>query len=248
MQAREPQAGFGPRSAVRARAPQPGGQDPFIILGLLVGWVAVLPGVVAGPTVRAPTRFRWGLAGVLIGIQLMVASGVGSEERFRAGTMDLTLAGGYSVSHKVGQAETVPAYHLMPHFGYILTDEHGPGWLRGNFELLAEPTLIHLENRDPATVAGLAALGRWVFAGWSGVRPYVEAGAGVVGGQVNLPQMNCDVNFVVEAGPGLLLFVSRTAAVTVGYRFHHVSNADLCSRNRSLNSSLFTVGLSYFFR
>ncbi len=173
-----------------------------------------------------------------------------SEERLRAGTKDVTFAAGYSVSHKIGQSgevETVNGFHLLPHVGYVLTDEHGPGWARGNFELLAEPTLIYLEDGDSATVGGLAALGRWVFAGWAAARPYVEVGVGVVGGEVNLRQTTCDVNFLIEGGAGMLFFVSSNTAVTVGYRFHHMSNDQRCSQDLGLNSSLFTVGVSYFF-
>jgi hypothetical protein len=55
------------------------------------------------------------------------------------------------------------------------------------------------------------------------------------------------VNFLIEGGPGVLFFVSKDTAVTVGYRFQHISNADRCSKNQGLNSSLFTLGLSYFF-
>lgn len=33
--------------------------------------------------------------------------------------------------------------------------------------------------------------------------------------------------------------------LTVGYRVHLVSNADLCDRSRGLNSSLLILGVSY---
>ncbi len=197
-----------------------------------------------------PLGRRW-LVGVLVGAHTLAFAGVAAgQERLRAGTTELTLAGGYSVSHKIGGSrdlEAVNGLHLLPHFGYVLSDEHGPGWVRGNFELLAEPTGVHLEDGDAATVAGLAVLGRWVFAVWPTVRPYFEVGVGVVGGQVELRHTNCDVNFLVEGGPGMLFFVSSNTAVTVGYRFHHMSNAQRCSQDLGLNSSLFTVGVSYFF-
>ena len=45
----------------------------------------------------------------------------------------------------------------------------------------------------------------------------------------------------------MLLFMSQSTAVTVGYRFHHLSNAHLCSKNIGLNSSQFILGFSYFF-
>ena len=193
----------------------------------------------------------WRPFGLWVALQILVLMGLADgEERFRAGMKDVTLAAGYSISHNLlntGNPEKVEGVHLLPHFGYVLTDEHGSGWMRGNFELLVEPVLIHLEDGDSATVAGWSTLGRWVFTGWSVARPYFEVGLGVVGGQVNLPETNCDVNFVIQGGPGVLFFVSRTTAVMGGYRIHHVSNSALCSKNRGLNSSLFIVGLSQFF-
>jgi hypothetical protein len=58
----------------------------------------------------------------------------------------------------------------------------------------------------------------------------------------------CDVNFILEGGPGLLIFLSDRTALTVGYRYHHVSNGSKCTPNLGLNSSLFILGLTHFFR
>ena len=174
-----------------------------------------------------------------------------SEERLRAGTKDLSVSGGYSISHNIAHfkdVETVEGFHLLPHFGYVITDQHGAGWVRGNFELLAEPTLIHLAASNSATVVGLSVLGRWVFATGPVARPYFEVGLGVLGGRVNLRETNCEANFIIEAGPGVLLFLSEATTVTVGYRFHHISNAGACTQNLGVNSSLFTLGISHFFR
>lgn len=194
----------------------------------------------------------WPVVALLVGGQLFGwADAADSQERLRAGVVDLTVVGGYSVSHNISSIEnleTVEGFHLIPHLGYVLTDEGGPDWVRGQFELVLEPSLIRLEASKSATVAGVAALGRWILDnGWR-ARPFFEAGLGVVSGHVNLRQTNCDVNFLVEAGPGLLYFLSPTTAVTVGYRFHHMSNAGICSKNIGLNSSLFTFGISYLFR
>jgi lipid A 3-O-deacylase len=97
-------------------------------------------------------------------------------------------------------------------------------------------------------VSGAAILPRWVFAASPRVRPYLEAGAGILGGQINLPLRTCDVNFILEGGVGALFFVSERVALTAGARFHHVSNADLCSQNVGVNSVIGIVGISYFFQ
>lgn len=200
----------------------------------------------------ASRRSGWRLTGVLLMASMALGpAGAGAEERFHSGSTELTVGGGYSFSHTTvggSDVEGVDGFQFLPHFGYFLTDEHGPGWLRGNFELLAEPTLVHLTSKsESATAVGLSALGRWLFATDWIVRPYLEAGLGILGGQLDFRQTNCDVNYVIEGGPGVVVFLSERAAVTAGYRFQHVSNGGACDKNLGLNSSLFVVGLSYFF-
>ena len=189
-----------------------------------------------------------GVVGCVIGLGVLAATPAVGEEQLRAGAKDVSLAGGYSMSGQLGpdRGDEVRGLHLLPHLGFVVTDERGPGWVRGNFELLAEPTLIHLDQGD-STAVGIAFLGRWLFAGWGRVRPYFEIGAGVLGGDVDVPGTSCNTNFILQGGPGVLVFVAPSTAITLGYRFHHISNAHVCGDNLGLNSSLFVVGLSYFF-
>jgi hypothetical protein len=148
-----------------------------------------------------------------------------------AGALDWTMAAGGGASLPKGDLETVTSIHLLPHLGYFVTGEVGKGALRWNFELLVEPTLIYLDASNSATVLGGAILPRWVFAGLGRVRPYLEAGAGVVAGEVELRQTNCDVNFLFEAGAGALVFMTDRVALTLGARYHHLSNGDRCRDN-----------------
>jgi opacity protein-like surface antigen len=189
--------------------------------------------------------------GAVTAVVFLAVAGEGlAQERLRAGIWDVTVAGGYAVSHQVGPAkglESVETLQFLPHLGYMVTDEHGPRWLRGNLELLAEPAVLRLDASNSATVAGLSTLVRWIFATGPVVRPYVEAGLGVLGGEIDLRQSNCDVNFLVQAGVGAMLFVADRAALTAAYRYQHISNGDQCSKNIGINSSAIVVGVSYFF-
>ncbi len=191
------------------------------------------------------------MGALLVGMLMAAGGPAGAEERFRFGTKDVTLAGGYSFDLRLNSdtaTESVDGFQVLPHFGYFLTDEQGPGWVRGNFELLVEPTLVHFSSKSSsATAGGLALLGRWVFATDWVVRPYFEFGLGVLVGQLDFRQTNCDVNYIIEGGPGLLWFLSDQAAVTASFRLHHVSNASTCTNNLGLNSGLVTVGISFFF-
>ena len=191
---------------------------------------------------------RWLVIGTL-GVTTLIATPV-SAQSIGAGQLELTLAvgGGRSLPRDDPEVQPVTSYNLLPHLGYFVTDEVGPRWVRGNLEILLEPTLIYLDGVRTATVVGAAVLPRWVFAVSPRVRPYVETGGGVVGGEVDLRQTNCDFNFLFEAGAGAMMFLTDRVALTVGARYHHLSNGDRCAKNAGINSVIGVVGISYFMR
>jgi hypothetical protein len=195
---------------------------------------------------------RLSAAVLLVGLLHLAASSAGAQEpRFKFGDVDLTIAGGYSLSHDtVGEEESehVDGFQFLPHVGIFLSDQLGEPGIGGNFQLVVEPTVVHLKtDSESGTAVGVATLARWVFATPWVVRPYLEAGVGILAGNFNLRQTNCDVNFIIEGGAGLLWFFAERTALTASYRFQHISNNDSCDNNLGINSSLFTVGLSYFF-
>jgi hypothetical protein len=176
-----------------------------------------------------------------------VSAAAAADRPFSAGTFAVEGSAGYSTSHRLpdfAELETVRGAHLFLRLGIVATDEWGPGWTRGNLELFAEPTVAFLHDGGDFTIGGLSLIVRQLYRGWGAFRPYVEGGAGVLGGDIDLPQTSCDVNYGLQAGPGALLFFGERTAVAFGYRFLHVSNARSCGRNLGLNSSLFTIGVA----
>jgi hypothetical protein len=189
---------------------------------------------------------------LVVGALQLAAGPAGAQApRFKFGDVELTLAGGYSRTHTtVGEDETedLDGFQFLPHVGIFLSDEHGEPGIRGNFKLVIEPTVVHLRNdSESGTAAGVTTLARWVFTTPWVVRPYAEVGLGVLGGNFDLRQTNCSINFIIEGGIGLLWFFTERTALTASYRFQHISNASTCDFNLGINSSLFILGVSYFF-
>src|SRR5262249_57805751 len=163
-----------------------------------------------------------------------------------AGTIELGIAGGYSVSlnneqvvlenGQIVDLKTVYGIHGLLRVGWLVTDEHGPSLLRGNLELTLEPTYIHLDSATSANLYAGALLARWLFAGNGNIRPYLQGGAGAIDGRIGLRTGDCELNFLLEGGPGLVLFISKHTAIDVGFRFHHMSNGSRCSPNFGVNS------------
>jgi hypothetical protein len=188
-----------------------------------------------------------GVVGLAVALGALPRAG-GAQQAVPAGTVDFGVGAALLTSHQTHpDTETLTGFAGLAHVGYVATGEKGTGWLQGQLELLLEPTLIHLGDDESATLGGAVGLARWIFTGTGPLRPFVEGGVGVVGGQADFRQTNCDVNFIIEGGPGVLVFVAPRVALTAGYRFQHLSNSGICSKNLGLNSSVVHVGLSYFF-
>ncbi len=52
-------------------------------------------------------------------------------------------------------------------------------------------------------------------------------------------------NFAIDYGAGIQVFTSPTSALTVGYRYFHISNADIAG-NPGTDANLFFIGISRF--
>ena len=183
---------------------------------------------------------------------ILAAPAAAGEPWLGAGIKEFAAAGGFSSSHDIsGTATGITAMHILPHYGWFVTNPGGPRWvprwLHGSLELIAEPTYLKINRDESTNFVGPTAVARWVFGVGGRIRPYVEAGVGALVGESGTIQTNCDLNFSLQVGTGVLLFWSERSAVTVGYRLHHLSNGNLCEGNRGLNSALFILGISSFF-
>jgi lipid A 3-O-deacylase len=187
-----------------------------------------------------------------VGLSTLVATAPATAEgpgALTAGTIAVGIAGGVSASFNdpPDDSKTVYGYHGLLRLDAVVTDERGPGVFRGNLEVGLQPMYIHLDARpSSADLVGGAFVTRWLLTGNDTLRPYIEVGGGVIGGRAGLRTGNCDVNFVLEGGPGVLLFVGKHTAIDLGYRYHHISNGGRCG-NDGYNSNMGVVGLSYFF-
>jgi Lipid A 3-O-deacylase (PagL) len=107
---------------------------------------------------------------------------------------------------------------------------------------------IPIFDRETTYGAGLTPLGLQLdFANGSRVHPFVHVNGGglIFSKSVPLPDAG-QFAFVGEAGTGVRIFTSERRAVTLGVRFHHISNGDRAGSNRGLNQFVFYGGFSVF--
>jgi hypothetical protein len=103
-------------------------------------------------------------------------------------------------------------------------------------------------SRETAYGVGLtpAAL-QLDFANGSKVHPFVHINGGFLVFNKSMPIEDAgQFALVGEAGGGVRIFTSERRAVTVGVRFHHISNGDRLGSNRGLNQFVIYAGFSIF--
>lgn len=103
-------------------------------------------------------------------------------------------------------------------------------------------------QRDTAYGAGVTPLGLQLdFANGSRVHPFVHVNGGllVFNQSVPLPDAG-SLALVGETGGGARIFTSEHRAVTLGVKFHHISNGDRAGSNRGLNQFVIYGGFSIF--
>jgi len=103
-------------------------------------------------------------------------------------------------------------------------------------------------NRETAYGAGLTPLGLQLdFANGSKVHPFIHVNGGFLVFNKSMPIEDAgSFAFVGEAGGGIRIFTSERRAVSIGVRFHHISNGDTSGSNRGLNQFVIYAGFSVF--
>jgi len=193
---------------------------------------------------------------LLVGSAMAFASDAQAEDSpqahtiVRAGTIEAGLVTGYLQGNETftSVSSNRSALYVLPRIGMVLTPEVGKGFFAGNLELLFEPLYAHYFKPFGASAAGgslvlkynLLSFGRWM--------PYWDFGLGMLWTNLapRIPEQSTQFNFVMESGPGLHYFATERVALTIGVRFHHISNADIGDRNLGLNSVLAYAGISVF--
>src|SRR5215510_16097117 len=103
-------------------------------------------------------------------------------------------------------------------------------------------------HRETAYGAGFTPLGLQLdFANGSKVHPFAHVNGGFLYFNKSVPIEDAgQFAWVGEAGGGVRIFTSERRAVSLGVRFHHISNGDRQGSNRGLNQFVFYAGFSVF--
>jgi lipid A 3-O-deacylase len=120
-------------------------------------------------------------------------------------------------------------------------------WYRGNAELIAELWGGIQYRPLRRLLFGLTPLLRYNFATGSPWVPFINGGVGIAYTNIGGPDLSDGFQFSVQVGAGVHYFFREDTALTLQYRWFHLSNAGLNRPNTGLNSQIIYTGLERFF-
>ena len=175
------------------------------------------------------------------------ANGVGNGFREDARLAGFSGAVGIGVT-AFGGSEKHDMALVAGRYGKVLTGVlGGDSWYRGNLLLLGELFGGAQFNPGGAYVVGITPVLRYAFATGNRSIPFVDAGAGISLTDINGPDLSGNFQFNLQVGAGLHCFLRDDLALTVGYRWLHLSNAGIERPNLGVNTQVISVGVDWFF-
>jgi hypothetical protein len=159
--------------------------------------------------------------------------------------IEFWTGGGYGVK---GVARNTGVWNAGFRYGWVLTDAHGPGFLRGRFEYAVDavPVFWLWQPGGLAYGAGLDPFAlKWILDTKRKAVPYFELSGGVLLTNVQAPAGTSRANFTDSAAIGIH-FPGPRWTWTAEVRYMHISNAGIGSINPGINTMQVRLGLGTF--
>ncbi|NTU92392.1 MAG: acyloxyacyl hydrolase [Chlorobiaceae bacterium] len=138
--------------------------------------------------------------------------------------------------------EVVPAYVRV---GFDINPLFGMQESASTLQLAFEPFVNTIIEPDEGVEAGLNVFIRYLHPLTSSVKLVAEMGSGPVYLSIDTrEQGDAGLNFLNQFGLGAQVALGERSALTMGYRFRHLSNASISSPNRGINSDAIMISYS----
>ena len=148
-----------------------------------------------------------------------------------------------------GPLDEKPDYELVPtilRFGLDLNPFINKFGLdtKGIFEIQLEPFINTVVSPNSNVEIGSNFVLKYAFPLTKKFYPYVEGGLGVLYMSQHTREQSTQYNFLPQGGAGLMYFLKDNLALTLGYRYRHLSNNSFKSPNSGINVDMYLAGIS----
>ncbi len=124
----------------------------------------------------------------------------------------------------------------------------GRGILRGHpaFAIEFVPVMAFITSGQTTWALGANLMYEHHFAVSGRVLPVWKLGAGALHASTPIPEGETAFNFTALTALGVDVMITEKDALFLGYRFHHVSNANIGNRNPGINVHTIVFGVSFY--
>jgi opacity protein-like surface antigen len=157
---------------------------------------------------------------------------------------EIAIGSGYAWGHMKFTEADFNAVPIFVRVGFDMNSVFGMGDSKGTLQLALEPFCNPVTEPDSGVETGLNVFFRYLHPVAPSVKLVGEIGSGPMYLSIDSKEQGeAGFNFLNQFGLGAQVAVSGNSAITVGYRFRHLSNAGTSEPNRGINSN--AVVLSY---
>jgi hypothetical protein len=133
-------------------------------------------------------------------------------------------------------------------YGWVITDPHGPSFLRGRFEYAVDavPVFVVFQPTNTAYGAAISPISLiWNFDTHGRVVPYIDLGGGALFTNTQVPPGTSRINFTTAGAIGVH-YLAGKMTWSADVRLMHISNASLATLNPGINTVQLRLGLGWF--
>ena len=160
-----------------------------------------------------------------------------------------SLMTGYGVAPLDKNNSDYEIIPILPQFGFDINPLAEKLHIKpkGILEFVVEPVMNVIVNPGTNAEVGCSFFLKYSQKISSRIAPYVEGGVGMIYSSLSTHEQGTEYNFISHAGLGIQFFLNKHFALTGGYRFRHLSNADIDKQNKGIDHHFGMIGLSYYF-
>jgi len=118
---------------------------------------------------------------------------------------------------------------------------------RGTLSVICEPQVNPVFDPRTDIEFGVGVGLKYMYPVTDRLSPYIMGSVGPHYISVQTEKQASGFIFADTIGAGIYYFLDKKSALNIGYRFRHVSNADLKSPNGGIDTQIGTIGYSVFF-
>ena len=133
-------------------------------------------------------------------------------------------------------------------YGWILTDAHGPGFLRGRFEYAVDALPVVMVFQPGGRAYGFGFdpwIMKWNFEPHRRISPYIELGGGALISTREIPVGEARFNFTPTGAIGINLLRGKYHW-SIDFRYFHISDAQITAFNPGTDTFGLRVGWGAF--